>query len=79
MALMTVTLTGIYDGTSILLDDKVDLEANTPVRITLEPLSATPGLQRGFLDTARTLTISGPTDWATNFEKYLHGPLAGDD
>ena len=76
---MSVTLTGIYDGSAIRLDDKVDLEANTPVRVTLEPLSSTPSPRRGFLETARSLAISGPADWATNFEKYHHGPLAGDD
>jgi hypothetical protein len=78
---MSVTLTGVYDGTSIRLDDKVDLEANTPVRVTVEPLPLTPSPspRRGFLETARTLTVSGPADWATNFEKYLHGPLAVDD
>jgi len=75
---MSVTLTGIYDGTSILLDGKVDLEANTPVRVTLEPLPLTlpPSPRRGFLETAQSLTISGPADWATNFKKYLHGPFA---
>ncbi len=76
---MSVTLTGIYDGTSILLDDKVDLEANTPVRVTLEPLPSLPGPRRSFLETALTSEISGPADWATNFEKYHHGPLAADD
>jgi len=78
---MTVTLTGIYDGTSIHLDEKVDLEANTPVRVTLETLPPAPPSPspRGFLETARSLTVSGPADWATNIEKYLHGPLSGDD
>ena len=76
---MNVTVTGIYDGTSIRLDDKVDLEANTPVRVTLEPLPSTTGPWRSFLETARTLTVSGPADWATNIEKYFHGPFAADD
>jgi hypothetical protein len=74
-----VTLTGIYDGTSVLLDEKVALEANTLVRITLEPLSLAPGHQRGFLETARELTIFGPADWAANFVSFRHGPLAFGD
>jgi hypothetical protein len=76
---MSVTVTGIYDGTSVRLDDKVDLEANTPVRVTLEPLPPAPSPRRSFLETARTLSVSGPADWATNLEKYLHGPFAADD
>ncbi|HYH47610.1 MAG TPA: hypothetical protein VEG34_18155 [Thermoanaerobaculia bacterium] len=75
---MSITLTGTYDGTSIWLDEKVDLEANTRVRVTVEPVPS-PSSGRSFLDTAQAMTVSGPADWATNIEKYLHGPLAGDD
>lgn len=75
---MSVTLTGTYDGTVIRLDDAVDFEANTRVRVTLEAVSPTPE-GRGFLETAMSLRVSGPADWATNFERYLHGPLASDE
>jgi hypothetical protein len=75
---MSVTVTGTYDGTVIRLDGPVALEANTKVRITVEPVSPDPS-PRGFLDTAMSLEVSGPRDWAMNFEKYLHGPLASDE
>jgi hypothetical protein len=75
---MSITLTGIYDGTSIRLESTLDLEVNTRVRVTVEPEPSPPS-RKGFLETAQELKVSGPADWATNFEKYLHGPLAGDD
>lgn len=74
---MSFTRTGTYDGSVILLDDPVELENQTRVRVILEPEASPP--KRSFLETAKALQVSGPTDWATNFEKYLHGPLAGDD
>lgn len=74
---MSFTLTGTYEGGAIRLDGPVDLPARTRVRVTVEPEASPP--KRGFLATARALQISGPPDWATNLEKYLHGPLAGDD
>ena len=75
---MSMTATGTYDGTVIRLDGPVALEANTRVRITVEavPPATSPC---GFLETAMSLQVSGPRDWATNFEKYLHGPLASDE
>jgi hypothetical protein len=75
---MSITLTGVYDGTSIRLESTLDLAVNTRVRVTLEADPATPS-RKGFLETAEELKVSGPADWATNFEKYLHGPLAGDE
>jgi hypothetical protein len=46
-----------------------------------ETVSANPveSPQRGFLETARTLSVSGPGDWAEKIEQYLHGPLADDE
>ena len=75
---MSVTLTGTYDGTVIRLDKAIDFEANTRVQVTLEAVPA-PAPGRGFLETAMALSVSGPADWATNFERYVHGPLAADD
>jgi len=75
---VSVTLTGTFDGTVIRLDGPVDLEANTRVRVTVEPV-AHPGRSAGFLKTALEHQVVGPPDWATNLERYLHGPLAADD
>jgi hypothetical protein len=75
---MNVTLTGTYDGAVIRLDEPLDLAANTKVRVTLEPV-AVPSRGRGFLETALRLQVAGPPDWATNLERYLHGPLAADE
>ena len=75
---MSVTLTGTYDGTVIRLDNAIDIEANTRFQVTLEAVaSPTPG--PGFLETAMALSVSGPSDWATNLEQYVHGPLAADE
>jgi hypothetical protein len=76
---MSVTLTGTYDGAVIRLDGPVDLDPNTKVRVTVEPVTGPPTRRRSFLETALENQVAGPADWATNLEKYLHGPLAADD
>jgi hypothetical protein len=75
---MSLTLTGTFDGAVIHLDSPVDLDPNTKVRITVE-LVDTPARGRRFLETALQNQVTGPPDWATNMEQYLHGPLAGDE
>jgi len=75
---MSVTVTGTYDGTVIRLDAPVDIDPDTRVRVTVEPVvPMTPA--RSFLKAALENQVSGPTDWATNIERYLHGPHAGDE
>jgi hypothetical protein len=78
LPVVSVTLTGTYDDGVIRLDGPVDLEANTKVRVTVEPVPR-PQHGRSFLETALELQVVGPSDWATNLERYLHGPLAADE
>jgi hypothetical protein len=65
---VSVTLTGTYDGGVIRLDGPVDLEANTKVRVTVEPVPS-PQHGRSFLETALELQVVGPSDWATTISK----------
>lgn len=47
-----------------------------------ELYSASPEVEsprQGFLETARSLSVSGPGDWAEKIEHYLQGPLADDE
>ncbi|MBL8113448.1 MAG: hypothetical protein JNK60_11215 [Acidobacteria bacterium] len=76
---MSETVSGTYDGTVIKLDAPMNIDPNTRVRVTVEPVSSVPSRVPGFLETALRNQVVGPRDWATNIEGYLHGPLAGDD
>ena len=83
---MTQTLEAIYDGSVLHLDETLQLEANTRVRIVVEPLpevevqsdeasrSAKTGKPYSFLDVALSLNLEGfPPDYAENIDHYLYG------
>ena len=67
---MTTTIEATFDGSVFRPTEPVSLAPNTPVRLTVEPLPAKPA---SFLDTARSLGLAGPPDWASNLDKYLYG------
>jgi hypothetical protein len=69
---MTKTIEAFFDGMTLRPDEPLDLPPNTRVRVTIES-AATLGTPGSFLDTARSLELSGPCDWSRNLEAYLYG------
>lgn len=73
---MTKTIEAVFDGKVLRPTDTLTLEPNTRVRITIEPVEQTAKEASSFLDTALSLNLDGPEDWAVNIDTYLYG---GDD
>ena len=69
---MTTTLNAIYDGKVLRLDEPIELEPNTPVRVTIETSQPIVKKKRSFLQTARSLNLQGPPDWSARFDDYLY-------
>jgi predicted DNA-binding antitoxin AbrB/MazE fold protein len=70
---MTQTVEAIYDGAVLRPDKLLELEHNTRVRLTIETVRPAEGVQQSFLETARSLNLSGPADWSANLDTYLYG------
>jgi predicted DNA-binding antitoxin AbrB/MazE fold protein len=73
---MSTTIEATFDGSVFRPVSPVDLEPNTTVRLAIEPLPAKVGKPASFLQTARSLNLEGPPDWASNLDKYLYGEEA---
>jgi hypothetical protein len=63
----------VFDGEVLRPADPLALEPNTRVRITIETFEPVAGETVSFLDTARSLDLNGPPDWAGNIDAYLYG------
>lgn len=61
---MTRTVEAIFDGEVLRLEEPLDLEPNTRVRVTVEEKGATETKCKSFLRTARSLNLDGPPDWS---------------
>ncbi len=70
---MTRTIEAVFDGKVFRPKDALTLEPNTRVRITIEPVEPTTKGAISFLDTAISLNLDGPADWAVNIDTYLYG------
>ena len=70
---MIKTIEAVFDGKVLHPEDPLTLKPNTRVRITIETLEPIAGESLSFLDTARTLNLDGPPDWAENLDAYLYG------
>ena len=75
---MSTTIEATIDGNVFRPTDPVSLSPNTPVRLTVETLSATTGAPTSFLRTARSIHLQGPPDWASNLDEYLYGKETAD-
>jgi len=73
---MTQTYEATYDGDSLHFKEKLNIQPNTVVRVTIETLPA--DKPKGFLAVAKSLNLEGPEDWSENFDKYLYGDLHAD-
>ncbi|MFN0197720.1 MAG: antitoxin family protein [Planctomycetaceae bacterium] len=67
-----------FDGQVLRPDDPLELEPNTRVRITIEPVPPDTLKADSFLDVARSLNLDGPPDWAENIDDYLYGGKSED-
>jgi predicted DNA-binding antitoxin AbrB/MazE fold protein len=61
----------IYDGAVFRPTVPVTLKPNTRVRVTVARDVGTSAPVISFLDTASSLNMDGPADWATNSEVSL--------
>jgi predicted DNA-binding antitoxin AbrB/MazE fold protein len=69
---MTQTVEAVYDGVVLRPTVALALEPNTRVRLIVEAISPVKP-SRSFLQTARQLSLEGPTDWSANLDTYLYG------
>ncbi len=65
---MTQTVEAIYDGTVLRPETALALKPNTRVRLTVEVVADAEAAPLSFLDTARSLGLSGPPDWSANLD-----------
>ena len=70
---MSKTIEAVFDGKVLRPKDALTLEPNTRVLITIEPVEPTTKGSVSFLDTALSLKLDGPHDWAANIDTYLYG------
>jgi predicted DNA-binding antitoxin AbrB/MazE fold protein len=70
---MVETIEAIYDGKVLRPENPLTLEPNTRVRVTVEILEPATHESASFLDTAQSLNLDGPPDWAENIDSYLYG------
>lgn len=66
---MSQIVEAVYDGSALHPDSALDVEPNTRVRITVEPIATPVAGRKSFLATARSLNLTGPADWSENFEE----------
>ena len=69
---MVRTIEAVFDGQVLRPQGRLILEPNTRVRITIETVESPPGKPMSFLDTACSLDLEGPPDWAANIHAYLY-------
>ena len=69
---MTTRLSATYDGRVLRLDEPIELEPNTRVRVTIESDKPIMKKKRSFLQTALALNLQGPSDWSSRFDDYLY-------
>jgi predicted DNA-binding antitoxin AbrB/MazE fold protein len=69
---MIKVIEAVYDGSVLRPQTDIELAPNTRVRLTVEfDDPQTP--KKSFLETARSLKLTGPVDWSENLDHYLYG------
>jgi hypothetical protein len=70
---MSQQLEAIFDGTSLQLQEPLNLEIGTRVRIIVESIEPIESTQpKTFLQTARSLQLQGEPDWSEKIDQYLY-------
>jgi hypothetical protein len=75
---MTTTINAVFDGQVLRLDQPLALAPNTHVRITIETIEQPLPQRTSFLQTARSLNLNAPADFATNVDAYMYGETSND-
>jgi predicted DNA-binding antitoxin AbrB/MazE fold protein len=70
---MSTVIEATFDGEVFRPSQPVQLEPNTPVRLTIETAPPKTGKPYSFLDTLQSIKLEGPPDWSANIDKYLYG------
>ena len=70
---MSKMIEATFDGEVLRVDEPLDFEPNTRVRITIERMSQPKNGADSFLDTALALNLEGPPDWSARLDDYLYG------
>ena len=68
---MVKTIEAVFDGEVLRPESPLILEPNTRVRLTIETVEPSPRKVKSFLDTARSLNVDAPPDWAMNIDRRL--------
>ncbi len=71
-----VQFTGHFDGKVIKPDERVEIQANTPLRVTIEPAvrpESTGVAWNRLLELAAECALEGPEDLAVRHDHYAHG------
>ena len=61
---MIETIEAVFDGKVLRPENPLALEPNTRVRVTIETVGPVTRKSISFLDTAQSLNLDGPPDWA---------------
>lgn len=61
---MSKIIEATFDGEVLRVDEPLDIEPNTRVRITIERMGQPKNGADSFLDTALSLNLQGPPDWS---------------
>ena len=72
---MSQTIEAIFEAGVLRPEVPLLLGAGTRVRVTLEIMSTPSNEPCSFLQTARSLELEGPADWAANLDHYLYGEI----
>lgn len=72
-----LTIEAVFDGKAFLPVTPVAIKPNTHVWISVDAQDGQAPMS--FLDTARSLKLNGPPDWAERLDEYLYGGKRIDD
>ena len=72
---MIKKLNAVYDGKVFKPEVPLDLKANIRALITIEKeeIEKLRPKKNSFLQTARAVKLSGPSDWSARLEDFLYG------
>ena len=70
---MSQTLDATFDGEVFRPTQAVELQPDTQVQLIVTVKSTTEETPKSFLRVARSLQLTGPTDWSSRVDDYLYG------
>jgi len=70
---MTKTVEATFDGEVFRPAEAVALEPDTRVQLIVTVKNKSDEKPKSFLQVARSLELSGPSDWSLRIDDYLYG------